>query len=191
MGKRQLFAKWLWAILRNPLVTALSAAGFIGIVGILITNYYPTTEHVMRNLIWQAFLGLLALLILIRLIPTRFTILRPRQPESTLYINILDYELRKSPTEGYPPAKADTLWLRVYPHFNVPKPIQVESLELDLKGKRILAYDWESHPLAGFTAQYYYFRIPDSVDSGDHTAYLVASAGKEEWYSSAFTITLP
>lgn len=112
-------------------------------------------------------------------------------PTPILYINIIDYQFGSPATSGYPAGKHNTLWLRLYINFNAPMPILVESLEIELMGKRISAFEWESGSITGDYAQYFYFEIPASISSGEHTVQVVALSRGKEWGSEKFPIIFP
>ena len=112
-------------------------------------------------------------------------------PTPVLYINIIDYQFGTPATSGYPAGKHDTLWLRLYINFNAPMPILVESLKIELIGKRISAFEWKSGLVTGDYAQYFYFKIPVSISSGEHTVQVVALSGREERGSGEFPVTFP
>lgn len=117
----------------------------------------------------------------------------PALPGDQLFISMDEPRFAEPGTEGYPAdAHGARLWMRAMTYLNTLNVINVESVELELLGRRIPS-DWEPDTVsAGVTShRYLYFSIPDWVKPGEHTVRLVACADGKWWRSPDYTISFP
>lgn len=87
-------------------------------------------------------------------------------------------------------AKGESLILRLPVELRAIPHMLVESVELDVMGKRIPS-NWEPAKVGTAWVQYIYFGIPNWVNPGRHKVRLVAFAGGKEWSSDEFSIPFP
>ncbi len=109
-----------------------------------------------------------------------------------LFIRSLDHDFGEPGKTGYPQPKTDaTRLLRIHVLLTPTNGLQVESVELEVQGKRIPS-TWESNEVIDVpSGQYVYFEVPPDVTPGDHQVRLVAQADRKQWGSPHFSLTFP
>lgn len=116
----------------------------------------------------------------------------PLTPEPELVVQTFDWCFATSDTEGYPKTPTNTLWLRVYPHFQPKLRTVIERVELALSGEKIPADDWTSVQVdIPRTTGYLYFAISEKIPSGEHKVAILAFADGRWWSSLPDTIIVP
>ncbi len=116
----------------------------------------------------------------------------PVLPTPELFIEGSEFEFGEPGKRGYPESKIGAASiLRVSVYLNTTNGMQVECIELEVQGKRILS-SWESHAVYGVpSGMYIYFEIPPEITPGLHQAKLVALANGKWWRSPDYPITFP
>ena len=166
---------WLWVI---PLAFLIAAV----VIGLILAPYQEY-QHLAK-----------------RLTPSEGDVGSagaPILPDSPLHIEF-DGDPRFAPsgTAGYPTSDIGTsLFLRMPITLEAPSPKRVESLELEVLGKRIPT-DWKSRMVGGGSLPspaggFMYFVIPDSVNPGEHSVKLIAFADGKPWRSPDYTVDFP
>ena len=109
-----------------------------------------------------------------------------------LHIRSLEDDFGEPGKTGYPQPKTDaTRLLRIQVLLTPTNGQQVESVELEVQGKRIPS-TWESNEVSSVpSGQYIYFEVPPDVTPGDHQVRLVALADGTLWRSPSFSLTFP
>lgn len=117
---------------------------------------------------------------------------RPILAASQLHIRSLEHDFGEPGKRGYPQPKTDaTRLLRIHVLLTPTNGLQVESVELEVQGKRIPS-TWESNEVSSVpSGQYIYFEVPPDVTPGDHQVTLVALADGTPWRSRRFSLTFP
>ena len=148
----------------------------------------------IEQVAWELRLLILSLIILafIYLLIFLWFIVKPPKPkrrDANFVISYKDPQIVSGVNEGLPPAKDKMQWVQVYTNLEINYPTEIKTLELLLKGKRWIAYEWK--PIMRdkmLNQQYYYFQIPTSVDLTKHKTELVASTSNEDYGSGKFLI---
>ena len=107
-----------------------------------------------------------------------------------LFIEGSEYEFGEPGKRGYPQSETGAARsLRVDIYLNTTNGVQVESVELEVQGKRIPS-TWKSYAVYGTPfGGYIYFEVPPEVTSGLHEVRLVALADGKSWMSQPFSVT--
>lgn len=97
-----------------------------------------------------------------------------------LFVEIQHYDFGSlGPAEiGHPLGKANSLWICL--HYNALRSILVESIALEILGKRISPFYWESKTLIGSNILYVRFDIQDWISPGKHEVQLIVFADGRE-----------
>lgn len=118
----------------------------------------------------------------------------PILPASQLFIDIDgdDCVFAEPGTRGHPSSTTEaSLSLRTQVSLHALHDTRVDSLELEVLGKRIPS-SWNPNMVGAVpTVMYVYFEISDWVSPGEHSVRLVAFADGKWWRSSDYTITFP
>ena len=109
-----------------------------------------------------------------------------------LHFMDIEYEFAEPGRPGYPESKTGaTRLLRAAVYVTCLSRMQVESVELEVQGKRIPS-DWESTTVYGdATGRYIYLEIPPDVTPGLHEVQIVALANRKWWRSESSSVTFP
>ncbi len=116
----------------------------------------------------------------------------PKLATPQLFIRSDGHQFGKPGQQGYPQPNSDaTRLLRIDLVLTPTNGLQVESVELEVQGKRIPS-TWESNEVSSVpSGQYIYFEVPPDVTPGDHQVTLVALADGTRWLSPHFSLTFP
>ena len=109
-----------------------------------------------------------------------------------LFIRAEDHAFGEPGRPGYPqPKTGATRLLRIDVLLTPTNGLQVESIELEVQGKRIPS-TWKSSDVYGVASGgYIYFEVPSDVTPGPHQVSLVALADGKWWESPHFSLTFP
>lgn len=109
-----------------------------------------------------------------------------------LFIRAEDHAFGEPGRPGYPQPKTGATRLLMIDVLLTPtNGLQVESIELEVQGKRILS-TWKSSDVYGVASGgYIYFEVPPDVTPGDHQVRLVALADGKWWGSPHFSLPFP
>lgn len=109
-----------------------------------------------------------------------------------LFIESSEYEFGEPGKRGYPQSETGAARsLRVDMYLNTTNGMQVESIELEVQGKRIPS-TWNSNAVYGTpSGGYIYFEVTPELTSGLHQVRLVALADGKSWMSQPFSVTFP
>ena len=92
---------------------------------------------------------------------------------------------------GFPESPSgDLLMLRLLVGFIAIPDMEVESVTLEIMGKRIPS-NWVPAGVGQNYTQYVYFGIPNWVNPGQHSVKLFAFTDGKEWSSEEFQISFP
>ena len=170
-----------------------SNIGFI--VGIAITG---VSLIVFRHWQFSIGVGLLAFIFVWALLTLpKWGLLRKRwesKAKSERFFNIQignDIAFGTPGENGFAKAtRGESLMLRLAVELRTIPYMRVESVELEVMGRRIQS-NWEPTQVGQFYGQYIYFGIPNWVNSGRHNVRLITFAGGREWHSDEYSIDFP
>jgi len=102
-----------------------------------------------------------------------------------------DHQFGSPGKNGFANAIAgELMMLRILVGFRTIPYAVVQSIKLEVKGKRLLS-DWKTVRVSDGYSQYVYFEVPKWLSGGQYKAKLVTSAGGREWYSDDIIIKFP
>jgi hypothetical protein len=102
-----------------------------------------------------------------------------------------DHQFGSPCEDGFAPAiRGESLMLRIMVGFRTMPDTVVESLRLEVMGKR-LPSNWVSREVIDREAEYVYFAVPNWVKAKEHKVKLIAFVNGKEQYSNDIVINFP
>jgi hypothetical protein len=171
-------------------ITALGHWGWFVLVGV-IGSTIGTITLAVKNVPIKEDFWLVILIVVLLVAPfIAFHNVRVQRDEAKsvssgvatkiIAVSNYDYEFETS---------GDSIRLRLSPEIHAIPGVQVEDIQLEMRGKRYNT-DWKpmEETISGDIGQYIYVNLSDALKSGTYQARLVAVIENKEYYSNSFDL---
>lgn len=117
---------------------------------------------------------------------------QPKHPNPSLYLTLHKYEFGTSKDIGFPKSNAiEGKWLRAFVLFSIMPTMLVESIALEVLGRRLRCHNWQPEKMHTDYGRDLYFEIPEWINAGEHIVQLIALADGIEWGSEKVAVDFP